>query len=147
MINEGELNMETMHDLLLTFIKVLIVTIVPLMTTYVIGYIKAKMDQVGVQIKSERARQHLEELTNAITAAVAHTSQTYVDQLKQSNLFTKDAHLIALESAKNTALNTLNPKTKDFLTDAYGDLNTLLETKIEKAVWDTKIGMNGRMEK
>jgi len=79
-------------------------------------------------------KQCLDELEGAARAAVAKTSQTFVDSLKESGTFTGKAQTAALHKAKQTAIEALAPATKNFLRSMYDNYEDLLEAKIEEAV-------------
>ena len=126
--------MELLHDILLSLIKISITTTLPLLTSYIISLIKAKMEQINLQTKNEKLKHHLSELASTIEASVALTSQIYVDALKSSDKFDKEAQSIALLKAKEYVLATLTPDAKEFLLKNYTNSQTLLEAHIEREV-------------
>lgn len=83
---------------------------------------------------NKEAKHYIDEVTAAVTTAVTATSQTYVDALKNKNMFTKEAQAEALTKAKNTAIAIISPAAAEFINEVYGDLETYLTAKIEEAV-------------
>ncbi|MDR1914405.1 MAG: hypothetical protein LBQ68_08010 [Clostridiales bacterium] len=130
--------MKEIQELLFGLLQAFILATIPVITSFVIQYLKNKTEQTITQIQNEKARLYLEELTGTVSAAVAQTSQTYVDELKKNGTFDKEAQKIALEKAKQTAFNTLTPAAKSFISEAYSnmknDLNTAIEARVEEAV-------------
>jgi hypothetical protein len=126
--------MEGLHDMLVALLQAVIVAAVPILTGFAVSFFKNKSAQIAVQIGNERAKQALEELSGAVSAAVAQTGQDYVDDLKKSGTFSAEAQIAALKRAKETALAALTPVAKNYLTENHDGLQRLLEAKIEEAV-------------
>lgn len=53
--------------------------------------------------------------------------QTYVESLKKSGNFSKDAQVEALTKAKNKVLSQTGSDIKDYISSNYGDFNNWLE--------------------
>lgn len=66
--------------------------------------------------------------------------KTYVDALKKSQQFDKEAQEWALQVALAQAQRLLTEDAKSFLTEAYGDLSKYLEGRIEAEVRNQKVG-------
>ena len=126
--------LETIQNTLLTLIQAVIVAAVPIITGAVISYCKAKQRQADAEANTTTARHALDELAEAAYAAAAKTSNAYVDELKKSDTFDKDAQAEALQQAKNTAIAAITPATLAFLQSSYSNLQSMIETKIEEAV-------------
>jgi len=125
---------EMIQNTLMTLIHAVIVTAVPILTGLAVTYFKARIKHTQTQTDTHLSEHCLDELEDAVWAAVAQTSQAYVDSLKQSGTFSPEAQAVALDKAKVTALAALTPATQTFLKEAYGNLQSLLEAKIEAAV-------------
>lgn len=123
-----------MKDVIITLLEAVITVSVPIIAGYLAGFLKKSSAQVEAKTENERAKHYIEEVTEAVTTAVTATSQTYVDALKNKNMFTKEAQVEALEKAKNTAVAIISPAAAEFITEVYGDLELYLTAKIEEAV-------------
>jgi hypothetical protein len=123
-----------MKDIIITLLEAVITVSVPIIAAYLAGFLKKSSAQVEAKTENERAKHYIEEVTEAVTTAVTATSQTYVDALKNKNMFTKEAQVEALEKAKNTAVAIISPAAAEFITEVYGDLEMYLTAKIEEAV-------------
>ena len=129
---------ETLNELLMTIIQVVIIPAIPVLVTFLVKLLKAKADQTTTKISNELARQYLQEAIDAVLQAVTYVSQTYVDSLKKQGKFDAAAQKIAFNTAKDIALQLLTEDAKNLITDLYGDLTVWLDTKIEQTVKEQK---------
>jgi hypothetical protein len=125
---------ESLQELFLTCIHGIITVAVPVFSGMAVAFFKSKTEQIKSQIKSERARCYLDELTGAVSAAVARTNNIYVDELKKSDGFSAPAQASALTQTKEAAVAALTSDAKKFFEDNHANLQKLLEAKIEEAV-------------
>ena len=124
-----------MNEILLNIISVVVTSIVIPLLTYLgirlSNYLKTK-------IESEKLHKHLDNAIEAVTIAVATVMQTYVDSLKKSGNFTKEAQKAAFLQAKDAALKLITDETKNAITANFGDFNAWLEALIETKVKEIK---------
>ena len=80
-----------------------------------------------------------EEITSRLEDAVYATTQTYVDDLKKSGSFDKDAQLHALAMSLSTLLGSLSQGAKDYIQKNFGDAETYLTGRIEAEVKRQKL--------
>ena len=123
-----------MKEIILTILQAVLLAAISAATPFVVSFFKAKREEILEKIQNDKLKRYFAELSDAVTTAVAFVSQTYVDALKEENMFTKDAQLEALEKAKYTALGIITPAAQEFLESIYGDLDELLAAYIEKEV-------------
>lgn len=88
-----------------------------------------------------RHRGYITEIADAVSAAVAATSQTYVDALKQAGKFDLEAQKEAAQKALTACLASISPAAQAFIEALYGDLTEYLTTKIEAEVRRQKIAL------
>ena len=93
---------------------------------------------INNKVNNETAQKYLNNAIDVVNNAVKTTYQTYVQALKETGTFDKDAQLAALEKAKYAALSQLSVDTKNYITEAFGDIDKWLETKIESSIYDLK---------
>lgn len=113
----------TINDVL----YVLITVALPLVLRYVFQLLGVKV--AGTQY------------ANAVTAvfsAVDYVNQTFVDTLKEAGNFDKEAQAIALQKAKDAALETMAAGTRKWLEKSYTDIDNWLTVQIESAVKASK---------
>lgn len=96
------------------------------------------ISKIGARIKAgiedEKKKQIVDEIEDAVTEAVCYTNQAFVDKLKATGKFDKDAQIKAFNTAMATALTHLTPVAQRYIQDNYESLEQYLEPKIETAV-------------
>ena len=75
-----------------------------------------------------------DEITSRLEDAVYATTQTYVDDLKASGSFNKEAQVHALSMALATLLGSLSQEAKDYIQEKFGDTEAYLTGRIEAEV-------------
>lgn len=123
-----------LENLLTTLLQAVITVAVPILSTFAVKWLNAKAAQATAQSDNERARAYIQEVAEAVSTAVAYTSQTYVDGLKKSQTFTVENQKEALTLAKDKAISLLSNSAIEFLNMAYGDATNFLTAQIEKEV-------------
>ena len=120
-----------MNDILLNVLSVVVTAVVvPL-----ISYLGFRLSQwLSTKIKDEKAKVLLTNAINVVTDAVRATFQTYVEALKKSGTFDKDAQIKAFTLAKDTVLKQLSDESVQFISSNYGDIDNWLTTQIESAI-------------
>ena len=120
-----------MNEILLNILSVVVTSIILPLITYagarLITYLNSK-------IKDENARIHLTTATDIVVNAVRSVFQTYVESLKASGNFNKEAQLTALTKAKDIALEQMTDEVKNFITKNYGSVDAWLTTNIESTI-------------
>lgn len=120
-----------MNEILLNIISIICTSvIIPLITwggAELIKFIKTKT-------KNEKATEYLTLATQIVTNAVKVVFQTYVESLKKSGNFSKEAQVEALTKAKNIVLSQIGSDVKEYISSNYGDFNNWLEIQIESTI-------------
>lgn len=123
-----------LENLLTTLLQAVITVAVPILSAFAVKWLNAKAAQVAAQTDNTRARAYIQEAAEAVSTAVAYTSQTYVDALKNSQEFTIENQAEALNKAKDKAISLLSQSAIEFINMAYGDVEDFLTAQIEKEV-------------
>lgn len=120
-----------MNEILLNILSVVVSAVVlPLISiggTYLIKWINSK-------IKSQEYAKLLSGATNIVLNAVRSVSQTYVDSLKSSGSFDKQAQEIALNKAKEIAMAQMGSELKNFIEENFGSIESWLTNQIEASI-------------
>ncbi len=116
----------------------IIAAVLPVLTTYAVRYFSSKTKQITESVKDVTLRTAINECADAVSAAVAYMSQTYVDDLKKTNSFDDAAKQIAANGALDKAIGMISEKAKVLITASYGSLEDYLKTKIEAEVKSQK---------
>lgn len=122
------------QETLSTILKMVLVPILPLLTTYIIYWLKIKVDELKEKINNEKFNKYLDILHELITSNVMMVNQTFVDALKKDEIFTKENQIEAFNLVKTNVLNSLTRVGYDVLANVIEDLDTYINTEIEAAV-------------
>lgn len=120
-----------MKEIFLEVLQTVIIAVVPVIAGYIAVQTKAK---IASNVKNETERRYAEQIASAVSDAVLMTSQTYVDTLKKSGTFSKEAQKEAAEKALSACLAAISPAAKEFINEMYGNVTSYLSTKIEAEV-------------
>ena len=95
---------------------------------------------VNTKVKNEKARELLGAATSAVTSSVKATFQTYVESIKGTDAWTKDAQITALRMAANTAKTQMSEEVRAYIAANFGDVDAWLENSIEAEIYTLKNG-------
>lgn len=120
-----------MDQILINIISVIVTAVV----IPIISLLGTKLIQwIGTKTNNEKATKILSDATTIVLNSVKTVFQTYVDTLKKSGSFNKDAQDIALSKAKDIELSQLSTETIKFIENSYGDINSWLTIQIEATI-------------
>ena len=104
-----------------------------------ISFLGIKLSQwLSTKIKDEKAAKLLTQATEIVITAVKSVFQTYVESLKNSGSFDKNAQLEALNKAKAIITSELTVELKEFIVSNYGDLESWITNQIEASIYKLK---------
>ena len=121
-------------EIMTIILEVAIIPLLIALTGYLVAFIKSKTKEITDRVENDKADKYIYMLSSTITKCVTATNQTYVDNLKKENAFTKEAQLKALEMTADAVLAILSDEAKAYLPTIVGDLNTYILTQIESEV-------------
>lgn len=93
---------------------------------------------INTKIKNTKYAKYLADSVDIVSRAVKTTYQTYVEALKDKNMFTSDAQIEALNKAKDIAVSQLSAEMKTFIESNFGDVEKWLTSTIESVIYDLK---------
>lgn len=125
--------------LLQQIFEVCIIPLLGVLTAFAVAYIKAKTDELSAAAGNAKEQKYLKMISETITKCVIATNQTYVDSLKNKDVFNKEAQKEAFELTYNAVLDILSDDAKDYIAEAFGDAEIYLTTLIEEAVNKNKL--------
>ena len=120
--------------LLQQIFEVCIVPLLGILTAFLIQYINAKKVEISTNVDNKLANKYINMLADTITKCVIATNQTYVDSLKDKEVFTVEAQKEAYKKTMDAVMAILSEEAKTYLTNTFGDLETYLQTQIEATV-------------
>lgn len=120
-----------MNEILLNVLSVVVTAIIiPL-----ISFLGFKLSQfLSAKIKDEKAASFLKRASEIVLNAVRSVFQTYVESLKNSGQFNKDAQAIAFSKAKAIITNQMTEELKTFIINNFGDLEEWIKNQIEASI-------------
>lgn len=128
-----------MNEMINTIFQVCIIPLLGVLTLYFTKWVRAKSDEIKTKTDNEVLEKYIGMLTDTITSCVVATNQTYVNSLKEKNLFDADAQKEAFNRTKSAVLSILSEDVQTYLSAAMGDLDTYIEKKIEEEVCAAKL--------
>ena len=121
-------------NLLVDIFEVCIIPLLGVLTAYAVKYIQVKSLEITTKSENELIDKYTKMLEDTIITCVKATNQTYVDALKKQEKFDAEAQKKAFEITLNSVLAILSEDAKEYLTEAFGDLNTYINQQIEASV-------------
>lgn len=131
--------MFNVNDMLRSIIYIVLTAILPILVQYIVKFINMKVDELSVNIKSEKAKMYINAIVDAISIAVVSVNQTYVDSLKQDGKFDEESAYAAKNLAMMRAKELISKDTEKFIEMMYGDFDKYLENAIESYVRREKL--------
>ena len=126
-------------ELLAQIFEICILPLLGVLTAFFVKWVNVKINDLTAKTKNETQIKYLNMLNNTITDCVIATTQTYVESLKKQNAFTAEAQKEAFQKTYDAVMNGLTDDAKEYLSEAYGDLNAYITQKIEAEVAFNKI--------
>ena len=123
-----------MKELLNQLLIAAMTVCIPILTAYASGWIKKAAEGAAARTESIKAQGYIQEIADAISAAVGCISQTYVDSLKAAGQFTADAQKEAFRRSYDSAVRSLSPAAAAFIEEIYGDVGEYITQRIEAEV-------------
>ncbi len=119
------------QTILLSVVSIVLTALFTWLSERLISWINAKL-------KNTKYAKYLTDAVDVITRAVKATYQTYVEALKNKDMFTEEAQIEALNKAKDMALSQLSQDTKDYIQTNFGDVETWIKSTVESILYDLK---------
>lgn len=117
------------------------VCLIPLLgiaTAALVAFIREKMAEGRDMVKTDLAAKYLYMLEATVVDCIKATNQTYVNALKDQNAFDVEAQKHALSLTKDAVLKILSADAKNYLNNFVGDLDVLVQEKIEANIESSK---------
>lgn len=123
---------------MINYILYVVLTVVlPVVATYAVNLIKAKIKESNIvadATKNDNMTKIIEGALSDVMDAVLYINQIYVDALKTSGKFDKDAQKNAFNRAYVEAMNMISDESKKIIEQVYGSFDKWLKLKIETSV-------------
>lgn len=126
------------HGTLNTLMTVVVLPLLIAVSSFAVAWLRKKTQEITENIGDATVRKYVDLASEVVEKAVQTTFQTYVDTLKAQGKFDKEAQLVALQKAKDTATALITDEAKKAIAEAYGDFDKWLEATIETLVREDK---------
>lgn len=126
----------TWITLLNEIMQTVVVPLMGILTVFLIKVIREKMDAAAKNTKNETILMLKETVVDCVEA----TNQTFVDAIKASGEFTPEAQKAAFEKTLHAVTDILSEDAKEYLSEAFGDLEGYITALIEATVKRVKNG-------
>lgn len=121
-------------NLLADIFEVCIIPLLGVLTAYAVKYIQVKSAEITEKTDNALADKYTVMLADTISACVLATNQTYVEALKKQGSFDVEAQKVAFNMTLNAVMEILSDDAKEYLSEAFGDLNSYITSQIEASV-------------
>lgn len=122
------------QNLINQLFQVCLIPMLGALTTFIVIWIKAKSVELQKKTNNDILNKYVQMATDTITNCVIATNQTYVNSLKEQGKFDEAAQKEAFQRTYQAVLLILSDDAKEYLNNAFGDLNKYLQEKIESTV-------------
>lgn len=126
-------------ELLRSIAEVCLVPLLGVLTAFLVQFIQTKQTQLKTETENETIQKYVDLLGDTIVHCVMSTNQTYVNELKDKDLFDVEAQQEAFRRTFNNIMEILSDEAQIYLAEIYGDLNTYIKNKIESTILAQKI--------
>lgn len=116
---------------------IVLTIILPVVAKYAVDLIKTKIKESNIiadATKNEDLSKIVEGALSDVMDAVIYINQIYVDSLKSSGKFDKEAQEEAFNRAYVEAMNMISDEAKKVIEELYGSFDKWLKLKIESSV-------------
>ena len=114
--------------------QLFMIPVLGVLAIYICYLISVKINEIKKKTDNETAHKYLDMLNETITKCVIATNQTYVNALKDKNIFDETAQKEAFNKTFNAVMNLLTEDSKKYLTAVVGDLNAYITSRIESDI-------------
>lgn len=122
----------TWKDLLIYIIQTLCGLVITVGIPYLFTLLRKK-------IKDEKIERIINRVENIVSKTVILVNQTYVDALKDADMFDSEEQKAAFEMCKEKVLAMLNEESIKAIAETFGDFDEWIRTLIEAYVRENKM--------
>lgn len=124
--------------------QALIIEIAVAILSAVGAWVLAKVKTfISTKISNEKLRGLAEAATSIVSSAVKATYQTYVEHIKGTDAWTKEAQKEALQKAIDAAKSQMSADVKAYIEQNFGNLDSWLTSQIEATIYSLKASDGG----
>ena len=125
-------------ELVPVIIQTVLIPLLIALTGFAVKWINAKANQLKEKAADDRYFLYIDILQELVTKTVIMVNQTYVDELKKTNSFSKEAQAQAFKMVYETVITSLSEDIYVYLEKIIGDLDDYITVLIESSVKEQK---------
>ena len=114
--------------------EVVIIPLLAALTTVAVKWLNAKANEIKAKTDNTVLKKYIDMLNETISTTVIAVNQTYVDSLKEQDIFTEEAQQKAFNKVLETVKSSLTEDAVSYLSEVIGDLESYIKNKIEEQV-------------
>lgn len=118
-------------QIILTTLGIILTTLATWVATKITRFFDTK-------ITDAKTREIVAKIEKIVYDAVRAVYQTYVEGIKGTNAWTKEAQEKALKDALNIAITQLSIEAKEFIKNNFGDITTYITNLIHSCLYNLK---------
>ena len=115
--------------------ELLLFPVLTAVAAYIIKWVNLRADDLKTKTESDFLQKQIDRAKEIIIQCVLVTNQTYVDALKDQDLFDENAQKEAFKKTYAAVTTLLTNEIKDALTKAYGDYEFFIKEQIEFIIY------------
>ena len=109
--------------------------VVTSLATWAVAALQAWLSE---KLKDKKSQRYVLAIVQVVTSCVKATYQTYVESIKGTDAWTKEAQELALQKALASAKAQLSTELTGYITDTFGDVDAYITGLIESILYDLK---------
>lgn len=121
--------------------NLIVVPLLGIFVGFLIKYINAQKDRLIETTNNELIQKYVGVLNDIIITCVVATNQTYVEALKEKNMFDEEAQKNAFKLTFDKVKKILSKEAQEVLSMVYEDLDTYITEQIESMVHMNKMNI------
>ena len=126
-----------------TALTPILTSLISVLVAFLIRFINIKVTELKGKVDDKTEYKYIEMISNTVTKCVTEINQTYVENLKDKNMFTAAAQKEAFNSCLKNVESLLPEECKKYITETYKDLEAYLKVQIEAEVNKQKMPRGG----
>lgn len=115
-------------------LELFLTALLTVLAKFIISFVNSKIQEAKQKTENEISHKYLDMINKTIADCVIATNQTYVEALKDKNMFDAEAQKEAFTKTFNSVKSLLGQEAISYLTELTGDVDLYLSTLIEAEV-------------
>lgn len=115
-------------------LELFLTALLTVLAKFIISFVNAKISEIKLKTQNDLLNKYLDMVNKTVEDCVIATNQTYVEALKNQNMFDAEAQKEAFNKTFEAVKSLLSEEAIAYLTEMAGDADLYLSTLIEAEV-------------